>query len=37
MMADFWTTDMAYEMSPTVAEGMNSAEKIVFSRKAIPD
>ena len=37
MMADFWTTDMAYEMSPTVADGMSSAEKIVFSRQAIPD
>lgn len=37
MMADFWTTDMAYEMSPVVAEGMNRAEKIVFSKQAIPD
>lgn len=37
MMADFWTTDMAFEMSPVVAEGMNQAEKIVFSKQAIPD
>lgn len=37
MMADFWTTDMAHEMSPIVAEGMNRAEKIVFSRQTVPD
>lgn len=37
MMADFWTTDMAWEMSPKVAEGMSRAEKIVFSRQNPPD
>jgi Dihydrofolate reductase len=37
MMADFWTTDMAFEMLPKVAEGMNRAEKIVFSTQIAPD
>lgn len=37
MMADFWTTDMAYDMSPVVAAGMNRAEKIVFSTQPQPD
>lgn len=37
MMADFWTTDMAHDMSPKVAVGMNRAEKIVFSTQAQPD
>jgi dihydrofolate reductase len=31
MMAGFWPTPMAAEMFPKVAEGMNRAEKIVFS------
>ncbi len=31
MMAAFWPTPMAAEMFPKVAEGMNRAEKIVFS------
>lgn len=31
MMASFWPTPMALESSPLVAEGMNRAEKIVFS------
>ena len=31
MMAGFWPTDAAKEMSPGVAEGMNKFEKIVFS------
>lgn len=33
MMASFWPTPMAAEMFPEMAAGMNSAEKIVFSRK----
>ncbi len=33
MMAGFWPSPMAHEMFSTVAEGMNKAEKIVFSRK----
>ena len=37
MMADFWTTDMAWDMSPKVAEGMNKASKIVFSAQLPPD
>lgn len=37
MMADFWTSDMAKEMSPKVAESMNHAEKIVFSSQSVPD
>ena len=32
MMASFWPTLMAKEQFPKVAEGMNSCEKIVFSR-----
>src|ERR1700741_17994 len=31
-MADFWTSAMAKEQMPAVAEGMNRSEKIVFSR-----
>jgi dihydrofolate reductase len=32
MMASFWPTPMATKNMPAVAEGMNRAEKIVFSR-----
>jgi dihydrofolate reductase len=32
MMASFWPTPMASESMPTVAEGMNRMQKIVFSR-----
>ncbi len=32
MMASFWPTPMALQNDPIVAEGMNKAEKIVFSR-----
>jgi dihydrofolate reductase len=32
MMASYWPTPMAIKNDPVVAEGMNSAEKIVFSR-----
>jgi dihydrofolate reductase len=32
MMASYWPTPMAAKNDPVVAEGMNSAEKIVFSR-----
>ena len=32
MMASYWPTPMALENNPIVAEGMNRAEKIVFSR-----
>ncbi len=32
MMAGFWPTPPARELFPKVAEGMNRAEKIVFSR-----
>lgn len=32
MMASYWPTPMASQNDPTVAEGMNKAEKIVFSR-----
>jgi dihydrofolate reductase len=32
MMASFWPSPMAAESLPVVAEGMNKAEKIVFSR-----
>ena len=32
MMASFWPTPEALRTSPVVAEGMNKAEKIVFSR-----
>ena len=31
MMVGFWTTPMAIETLPDVAEGMNKSEKIVFS------
>jgi dihydrofolate reductase len=31
MMQSFWTTKQAFETLPKVAEGMNKAEKIVFS------
>lgn len=32
MMASFWPTQTALDMYPVVAQGMNSAEKIVFSK-----
>lgn len=32
MMAGFWPTPMAAETFPAVAEGMNKAEKVVFSK-----
>ncbi len=32
MMAGFWPSPMALENDPVVANGMNEAEKIVFSR-----
>lgn len=32
MMFSFWPTPMAFKNFPVVAEGMNNAEKIVFSR-----
>ena len=32
MMAGYWPTPMAAQNDPTVAEGMNSSEKIVFTR-----
>jgi len=32
MMAHFWPTPVAIESNPIVAEGMNKASKIVFSR-----
>ena len=32
MMKNYWPTPDAYKNDPIVAEGMNSAEKIVFSR-----
>ncbi len=32
MMANFWPTDAAKQSMPVVADGMNKAEKIVFSR-----
>jgi dihydrofolate reductase len=32
MMAGYWTSDFALQNDPKVAEGMNRAEKIVFSR-----
>ena len=31
-MASYWPTDMAMQNDPTVAEGMNNADKIVISR-----
>jgi len=33
IMARYWPTPMAIKNDPIVAEGMNNAEKIVFSRK----
>jgi dihydrofolate reductase len=32
MMANYWPTPLAMKNDPVVAEGMNKAEKIVFSR-----
>lgn len=32
MMSSFWLTEMALNSMPEVAEGMNTAEKIVFSK-----
>lgn len=32
MMAGYWPTEMAKQNDPTVAEGMNNADKIVISR-----
>jgi dihydrofolate reductase len=32
MMASYWPTPMALQNDPVVAEGMNNADKIVFSR-----
>jgi dihydrofolate reductase len=32
MMVQFWPTDEAKKSAPEIAEGMNKAEKIVFSR-----
>ena len=32
MMAGFWPTPYAHELNPTLADGMNRAEKVVFSR-----
>lgn len=32
LMVSFWPTKQAYEMMPTVAEGMNNLPKVVFSR-----
>jgi dihydrofolate reductase len=32
MMASYWPTPLAIKNAPLVAEGMNSADKIVFSR-----
>jgi len=32
MMASYWSTPIAIKNDPVVAEGMNNAEKIVFSR-----
>ena len=32
MMASYWPTPNAYKNDPVLAEGMNKAEKIVFSR-----
>ncbi len=32
MMASYWPTPLAIKSDPVVAEGMNKAEKIVFSR-----
>jgi dihydrofolate reductase len=35
MMASYWPTPMAIKNDPIVAEGMNKADKIVFSRTLI--
>jgi dihydrofolate reductase len=32
LMASYWPTDQARTNDPTVAEGMNAAQKVVFSR-----
>ena len=32
LMVQYWPTEQAKENAPMVAEGMNKAEKIVFSR-----
>ena len=32
LMASYWPTDQAKKNNPGVAEGMNKAEKIVFSK-----
>ena len=32
LMASYWPTPIAIQNDPVVAEGMNKAEKIVFSR-----
>jgi dihydrofolate reductase len=32
MMAGFWPTSFAQELNPALADGMNKAEKVVFSR-----
>jgi dihydrofolate reductase len=32
MMVDYWTSPMAAEQYPVVADGMNKADKIVFSK-----
>jgi dihydrofolate reductase len=32
LMVSFWPTKQAYDMMPTVAEGMNNLPKVVFSR-----
>jgi len=32
MMAEFWPTPYAHELNPALADGMNKAEKVVFSR-----
>ncbi len=32
LMAGFWQSPIAYEQHPATAEGMNNAEKIVFSK-----
>lgn len=36
-MVYFWTSKMAKEIFPKVAEGMNNSEKIVFSTQTEPD
>lgn len=32
MMKSFWTSKMAFETFPAVAEGMNNSDKVVFSK-----